>query len=354
MRGLDCLPMLGAKLQLDYLSTDHLEGQSADWWQGVLGVVGFDRPPRLGLARVPVSANGLPALGERHNLCEVWRVVGGEAAESCVLPRNGNRFAVQSCGDWLFGSLTIDESEFLGSASAALASATAGAYAEIFEILETRPRLHLIRAWHYLPDINRAADGEERYRHFNVARQMAFRVSGRSTLGAVPAASALGCPAGRPISIYFLASSGAPTMIENPRQISAYRYPRQYGQFTPTFSRACVVNGVAGTNLFVSGTASIVGHETRHPGDAAAQTRETLANIDALLCEANRLAGTSHYSMGSLKLKVYVRRRADLAAIQSALTAESIADAAIVYLQADVCREDLLVEIEAAGEPRRD
>jgi enamine deaminase RidA (YjgF/YER057c/UK114 family) len=206
--------------------------------------------------------------------------------------------------------------------------------------------------WNYLPEINRATDGDERYRHFNSARQTAFRNSGRSTVGTVPAASALGSPAGSPISIFFLASRRPPKMIENPRQTSAYHYPPKFGTYSPTFSRACVLSESSGTNLFVSGTASIVGHETIHPGDVAAQTRETLTNIDALLDEANRVVG-SRYSLDGLKFKVYVRRAADLAAIESALSATLHGSTSIVYVRADVCREDLLVEIEATGESRR-
>jgi chorismate lyase/3-hydroxybenzoate synthase len=106
----------------------------------------------------------------------------------------------------------------------------------------------------------------------------------------------------------------------------------------------------AGTNLFVSGTASIVGHETIHPGDVAAQTRETMANISALLDEANRMVGASRYSLDGLKFKVYVRQPSDLGAIEAALAGSLRSCAPVVYLQADVCREDLLVEIEATGE----
>jgi len=168
----------------------------------------------------------------------------------------------------------------------------------------------------------------------------------------VPAACALGSPAGSPISIYFLASRRPPTMIENPRQTSAYFYPPKFGTYSPTFSRACLLNGSAGTNLFVSGTASIVGHETLHCGDVTAQTRETLTNIDALLDEANRVVGAAHYSLNGLKFKVYVRRVSDFAAIESVLSAALDSSTTIVYLQADVCREDLLVEIEATGDSR--
>jgi enamine deaminase RidA (YjgF/YER057c/UK114 family) len=103
------------------------------------------------------------------------------------------------------------------------------------------------------------------------------------------------------------------------------------------------------SKLFVSGTASIVGHETIHRGDVVAQTRETLVNIKALLDEANRIVGSGRYSMEGLKLKVYVRRASDLPAIQATLSASLRNATRILYLQADVCREDLLVEIEAVG-----
>ena len=86
--------------------------------------------------------------------------------------------------------------------------------------------------------------------------------------------------------------------------------------------------------------------------DVAAQTRETLTNIDALLDEANRIVGSAHYALEALKFKVYVRRVSDFAAIESVLSAALHSSTTIVYLQADVCREDLLVEIEATGDSR--
>jgi enamine deaminase RidA (YjgF/YER057c/UK114 family) len=138
-------------------------------------------------------------------------------------------------------------------------------------------------------------------------------------------------------------------MIENPRQTSAYYYPPKFGRHSPVFSRACVLTESSGTSLFVSGTASIVGHETIHHGDVSAQTRETLANIDALIHEANRVVGSERYSREGLKFKVYVRQPRDLHVIERTLSETLPPSASIVYLQADVCREDLLVEIEATG-----
>ncbi len=296
------------------------------------------------------------------DLCEVWRVAGPSIELSNGATRRSHGH-YRYCDDLLFGSITIDE-RLLESASNprdgadgvdadALLRATDIAYQEIFEVLEETEHRYLIRIWNYLPEINREAGGDERYRHFNSARRLAFRNSGRPIVGTVPAASALGSPAGSPISIYFLAARQPPKMIENPRQTSAYHYPPKFGRHSPIFSRACVLSESTGTNLFVSGTSSIVGHETIHQGDVAAQTRETMANIDALLQEANRVIGSARYSLDGLKFKVYVRQPSDLAAIEGALAGSLHPGAPIVYLKADVCREDLLVEIEATGESER-
>jgi len=345
-------------LRLDYLPSEHIAAQSPAWWRNVLGVVGFEKLPAIDGVRVPVTASMTPSLGTNGNLCEVWRVAGPDVVLSNGAARQSG-VHYRFCEDLLFGSITIEERaidarrEAGGGAesdSGALLRATEIAYRDIFGVLNETEHRHLIRVWNYLPEINREADGDERYRHFNSARQLAFRNSGRSTVGTVPAASALGSPAGSPISIYFLAARQPPKMIENPRQTSAYHYPPKFGRYSPIFSRACVLSESAGTNLFVSGTASIVGHETIHQGDVAGQTRETMANINALLMEANRVVGSERYSLNGLKFKVYVRQPSDLRAIAAALEGSLRSSTPIVYLQADVCREDLLVEIEATGE----
>jgi chorismate lyase / 3-hydroxybenzoate synthase len=349
-----------AALQLDYLPSDHLTSKPASWWQNVLGVVGFDKLPAIHEARVPVAASMTPPLGAGGDLCEVWRVAGPAVQLSSGAAIRG-RVRYRYCEELMFGSLTIEERAMENQGgetgrvhsvgdSLALLRATEIAYQEIFAVLQETRHRHLLRIWNYLPEINREADGDERYRHFNSARQLAFRNSGRATVGTVPAACALGSAAGNPISIYFLAARQPPKMIENPRQTSAYHYPPKFGRHSPIFSRACVLSESAGTNLFVSGTSSIVGHETLHRGNVAAQTAETMANITALLDECNRAVGSARYSLDGLKFKVYVRQPADLDSIKRTLEGFLRPSTSVVYLHADVCREDLLVEIEATGE----
>jgi enamine deaminase RidA (YjgF/YER057c/UK114 family) len=349
-------------LEHAYVPLGQLATRSASWWDQVLGVVGFERPPVIEPRSVPLAASMTPPLGGAETLCEVWRMSGLSPAASMLATARHGRVQYRCAGPLLFGSLVIDEADFAALdraargnvGSTALMRATDAAYREIFELLAASGNPFLIRVWNHLADINGLADGEERYRQFNSARRAVFENCGQATAGSVPAASAVGSKAGSPLSMFFLAAREPPLAIENPRQISAYRYPPQYGEHSPVFSRASVLPGISGTNLFVSGTSSIVGHETRHGGDAAAQTRESIANIAAVLSEANRLLADRRYSFDALTLKVYVRRPSDLTAVAAQIEASEARLAPIVYLQADICREDLMVEIEACGTAVRD
>ena len=332
-----------AGLQVDYLP---LAAQASARWEGVLGIAAFDVSPSSALANdVPVVEIKTPVLGSAGQVCEIWRthqrVESGQ--RSRVRYRRGDEV--------LFGCIAVPESERREADMSALHTATSEAYREIFATLDELAYPHLLRVWNYLPQINVDTHGMERYRQFNSARSRALAASGRDLAGNVPAACALGSVNGSPLVIYFLASRKAPTVIENPRQVSAYEYPPQYGP-KPVFSRASVLRETSGSMLFISGTASIIGHRTVHAGDVAAQTRETLVNIEALLGEANRVSGAPRFGMETLAYKVYVRNSADLPLIQSQLHAALGREAQVVYLQADICRQDLLVEIEAIGRER--
>ena len=334
-------------LHLDYLSSAEYP---AARWADVLGVATFNgtHEPLAGSAppEIPVAVVSTPLLAAAAHVYEVWRC--GEAAES----GQHERVRFRRTGEMLFGCIAVDEGGSpagRGAAHSPLHEATAQAYRQVCATLDAENYPHLLRVWNYLPDINRDSDGVERYREFNSARQDALRASGRALTGNVPAASALGAPNDSPLVVYFLAGRTAPTFVENPRQVSAYHYPSQYGAHSPVFSRASLLRQPRSLTLFISGTASIVGHRSLHVGDTAAQTRETLTNIEALLGEANRIAAGAHFSLGTLAYKVYVRRPAELPVIQAELNSALAEGARVIYLQADICRQDLLVEIEAVG-----
>jgi enamine deaminase RidA (YjgF/YER057c/UK114 family) len=140
--------------------------------------------------------------------------------------------------------------------------------------------------------------------------------------------------------------------IENPRQTAAYRYGARYSPRSPKFSRAVAVTCGPYAMIFISGTASITNSETRHAGDAAAQTRETLDNIAALIAEENLarhgLPGLGTTLGGIGLARVYVKRKDDYERVR-AVCEERLGELPTVYAAADVCRPDLLVEIEGVA-----
>ena len=262
--------------------------------------------------------------------------------------------------DLLFGTVSLDEADFTIAADAEgagaedcpspLQQAVESAYRQVFALLDQSGFPELLRVWNYFSNINAESYGQERYRQFNRGRYEAFLRGKRPTTGQVPAACALGTRSG-PLCLAFLAGRQPLIPLENPRQLSAYHYPKDYGLRSPTFSRAGLVRLPEQEILLISGTASIVGHRTLHHGDALAQARESLANIAALLDEANRLGGHRDYRPKVLTYKVYIRHADDFAAVSQAMNEFLGQDssAQVVVVQADICRADLLVEVEASA-----
>ncbi len=139
-------------------------------------MVGFEKLPAIDGARAPVTASMTPFLGTGDNLCEVWRIADPEVRMADGAAER-SRVHYRFCEELLFGSITIEERAVDadapangGGTSGALVRATEIAYREIFGVLNETEHRHLIRIWNYLPEINREADGDERYRHFNSAR----------------------------------------------------------------------------------------------------------------------------------------------------------------------------------------
>ncbi len=282
-------------------------------------------------------------LSAAHGFAELWRVWGDGPV---VQHRHGDlTWSVDR--SLLFAHLTLDERAFGDGTRCALAPAAHAAYRSLFALLADTGFSHPIRFWNYLPRINLDEDGLERYRHFNIGRHAAFVEAQRPTDAAPPAACALGCR-GTAITVIVLAGRTPPIAIENPRQVSAYRYPSQYGPQAPTFSRGALYRRGTHALLTISGTASIVGHETLHVGDVVAQVDESLRNLDAVVDAANAAAGQPLFSVAGLKMKGYVRdrRHADLVRRQLQLR---LPETPVPLVQAEICRENLLFEVEAAG-----
>ena len=99
--------------------------------------------------------------------------------------------------------------------------------------------------------------------------------------------------------------------------------------------------------MFISGTASIIGHQTQHALDAAAQTKETLLNLEAVIAEANRVLAQPKFNLHDTFLRVYIRHVKDLDVVRAELQNHLKGEINAMFMQADICRHDLLVEIEA-------
>jgi enamine deaminase RidA (YjgF/YER057c/UK114 family) len=271
------------------------------------------------------------------------------SSDSEVSYGNTDGFRHASDGQVLFATASCPDAatESTSHGMQVLEKIASSTYRHGFGLMRQLGFRHLWRTWNYLSDINVETDGMERYRQFNIGRHEAFAENLSISHGFMPAACALGA-ASQGFSVAVLAGTTNFEQIENPRQRSAYEYPAQYGPRSPTFSRAILARIEEKNHLFISGTASIVGHASVHLGDVAAQTLEAVNNIKAIIAEANSRQTNTQYTLQKLNCVVYVRHTRDFATVESILAAQiQGAGNTIAYVQADICRKELLVEIEA-------
>ena len=265
---------------------------------------------------------------------------------------SGSEAAVRGAAAAGGGALSTPDHVVLHRSVALGGGADVGAVArEVYRDLLTRARglgyPHPVRIWNFVPDINRGTGDAETYVLFNAGRKAAFDLLGFAP-ARYPAATGVGSAPGSPLTVIVAASRAEPTPIENPRQTSAYLYPRRYGPRSPAFARAMLLPDRDGATLFVSGTASIVGHESQH-GGIEAQLAETLTNIAQLLdCAAAKFPGLRPGARRHWQ--VYLRDPADLAVVEREVRSGLGDGAAVSFLQADICRRELLVEIEGVCE----
>ena len=233
--------------------------------------------------------------------------------------------------------------------------AATGAYAALAQLLADRPGRSPVRFWNHIPGI-RHYDGQgpdrvDRYMVFNAGRFAACSTwfgSPDTFDRLLPTASAVGHD-GEDLVVHVLASDAPGTAVENPRQIPSYKYSRRFGPRPPCFARATSVRwqeGAAATVL-VGGTASIRGEETMHVGHLGAQSDETFDNLAALVRAAG-CEGLADFE----SLRVYYVHEADRTAVVQRVAAAFPHLETVEYVRADLCRPDLLVEIEGVARSR--
>ncbi len=277
-------------------------------------------------------------------------LLAGVATESLFgsVRASGQRqgFALFEADGWLLGHVSIPVHGDLSKPAQ-----------EIYQSLfEASRGLHLARIWNYVPFINATGpSGLENYRAFCGGRSIAFeRQFGSDFANMLPAASAVGTEHNL-FTVVFAANEAPVRHVENPLQVPAYGYPSDYGPRAPSFARASVLPSGHQPSVFVSGTASVRGHLTVAPGSTRNQLVCTLENLHEIrrACESGldrpAQSGASGY------FKVYLRHRDDLDMVSAVLDRELLRPGdRVTYLQADICRSELNVEIELSqGIPTR-
>lgn len=320
---------------IHFLPVENLSALASD--ENVLAAIRFASIASVEDTSKPLFSVGLPNLA-LSNVAEVW--YSDEPVQTKVV--DGMQLSYNS--DVLFGHLLLDEAKYDDD----VVAVSEDAYRIIVETITAMEFPYVQRIWNYFSSINDDHKGLERYRQFCLGRQKTLDVMG-NFLDAPPATTAIGTLGGG-LQIYFIAGRESGMPLENPRHTSAFLYPHQYTPVSPSFSRATVKHWQDTTHLYVSGTVSIVGHESRHKGDVKKQLEETLENIEALIEHGANTLNLPITQLTDLShLKVYLCDLLMLPIAEELLIRRyGRRLPTVLFLQGDVCRADLLVEIEGA------
>ncbi len=222
----------------------------------------------------------------------------------------------------------------------------ANAYYEAFTLLDNLGFPHLIRVWHYLPNLHQKEGEVSRYQLFCRGRNQAFAIDGRTAIERRCATTVIGTTVAQG-TMFFIATRQPGTPIENPRQVNPWEYPEIEATAKPLFSRATWSGDL--TMLFISGTASIIGHRSVYIDSTTAQLEQIFAHFDVLLKKCAQQPGVILNQFDSLK--VYIRHITKAEILQqfiaTCLSKRSLRANQIVFLIGEVCRSELDVEVEA-------
>jgi chorismate lyase/3-hydroxybenzoate synthase len=266
-------------------------------------------------------------------------------SHAIVQPADASAPALSNCRNGKFTLVSGATRAPAERAAGPFADAVTALYRSIGDELRRQNR-HAVRIWNFVPDIQAAIRGAgDRYMAFNLGRFAAYCEwfggpgSFQTTL---PTSSAVGVGDGA-VWVHVLAADAPGTPVENPRQIPSYRYSRRYGLRPPCFARATRV----GARLLIGGTASILGEQSRHNGDIRAQTHETFQNLSALIAAAS--PGVVEPLAQLHSLRIHVREAQDAPVVRTFLDHLALEIPDVEFVQAPLCRKELLVEIEGVA-----
>ena len=256
------------------------------------------------------------------------------------------------------GGITIDKSrDFISDCQNAFD------FAEQLLMKEDMNFGNIVRQWNYIPSIlsvNKFENGSlQNYQIFNDIRALYF--DPEMFKNGFPAATGIGANYGSVIIDFIAVNSEDETTvipIKSPVQQNAYSYSEKVlegealsgesGKKPPLFERGKLVSYTDRNYVFISGTASIKGENTISTGDVEEQTKITIDNIKELTVKKNMesigVAGddTPTYDY----VRVYMKNRTDFKVVKK-IVEQQMKVKDIIYVEADICRNNLLVEIEA-------
>lgn len=277
---------------------------------------------------------GLPPLGVPA-LCECWT--------SDRIERRGESrgFRYVCFGSRMFAYAVFKED------SPSLEVLTQQVYRDLLRLARGQGYPWILRVWNYFPDIVGPAGDLDRYQSFCEGRRRALMEDGREAGQPLPAVTTSGSFAPG-FAVYVLLGKDPGLSLENPRQTAPSDYPEHLGPHGPSFCRGVSHAADGQSALYLSGTASITGHETQHHGDAAAQAREILHNHAAVIEQA-RIEGASHPErLHDLPFeKIYLANPENLPQVRNEVRAVIGPDTPCYFLHSGLCRDDLLLEMES-------
>jgi enamine deaminase RidA (YjgF/YER057c/UK114 family) len=223
---------------------------------------------------------------------------------------------------------------------------------------------NLVRQWNYIGNILTVKNGVQNYQVFNEVRNDYY--SKYRKIHGYPAATGVGMKHGGVILDFCAVLPGKSLQIravDNPNQINAYNYGQQVligkakegdpVKHAPQFERALLMADKNDVILHISGTASIIGQKTMGKEDVGEQTIVTLENIKKLT-DTERLnqlvPGAFPYLNKYSLFRVYIKKQEDFGIVRK-ICSEHFPSLPATYIEADICRDDLLMEIEAEAEP---
>jgi enamine deaminase RidA (YjgF/YER057c/UK114 family) len=223
---------------------------------------------------------------------------------------------------------------------------------------------NLVRQWNYIPSILSAetlhTTSLQQYQHYQIFNDLRQEYYERyKTDKNYPAATGIGVAFGA-VTIDFLAlkpnTNTLVTGLNNPNQSDAYHYGQKVlvgsafaankQKKPPLFERAKYAGQTGEGIVFISGTAAIVGEKTVGLNDVVRQTFTTVRNIAALI-ESQNLA-TKQIAANNSRcayFRVYVKIEKHLNLVRK-ICKTCYPDISILCVQADICRDDLLMEME--------